>query len=114
MAPYAAIDRRRLLQLAAAGAGGLWLPRAARSQPRLAANPFGLGVASGSPRHDSVVLWTRLMGPASAPWAGAAPVTVRWEVAHDERFGKIARSGEAQARSELAHSVHVEVPGLEP
>src|SRR5512140_26179 len=114
MAPYAAIDRRRLLQLAAASAGGLWLPRGARSQPRLAASPFGLGVASGSPRHDSVVLWTRLMGPALAPWPGAAPVTVRWEVAHDERFARLAGSGDAQAAPELAHSVHVEVSGLEP
>lgn len=114
MASYAALDRRRLLQLAAASAGGLWLPRGARSQPRLAASPFGLGVASGSPRHDSVVLWTRLMGPALAPWPAGAPVTLRWEVAHDEQFSRIAGSGDAQAVPELAHSVHVEVPGLQP
>src|SRR5512133_460717 len=114
MAAPAALDRRRLLQLAAAGAGALWLPPGARSQTRFAANPFGLGVASGSPRDDSVVLWTRLMGPALAPWPGVAPVAVRWEVAHDEQFARVARSGDAQALSELAHSVHVEVSGLEP
>ena len=114
MAPHAAVDRRRLLELAVASAGGLWLPRAAWSQPRLSANPFGLGVASGSPAHDSVVLWTRLMAPGSSPWPGIAPVTVGWEVAHDEQFSRIARSGQAQALPELAHSVHVEVAGLEP
>jgi alkaline phosphatase D len=114
MAPSAALDRRRLLQLAAASAGGLWLPRTAASQPHFSADPFALGVASGSPSHDSVVLWTRLMAPGLSPWPGVAPVTVRWEVADDEQFSRIARSGQAQALSELAHSVHVEVAGLEP
>ena len=70
MAPSAALDRRRLLQLAAASAGGLWLPRTAAGQPRFSADPFGLGVASGSPSHDSVVLWTRLMAPGLSPWPG--------------------------------------------
>ncbi|MBI2768636.1 MAG: alkaline phosphatase D family protein [Burkholderiales bacterium] len=103
------VDRRRLLQLAGAAAGSLWLPRSAWSQPRLAGNPFTLGVASGSPTHDSVVLWTRLAGAG----LGRQPATVRWEVAHDEQFSRIARTGQAQALPELAHSVHVEVPGLD-
>ena len=108
-------SRRHLLQLAGAAAGTLWLPRSAWSQPqRFADNPFALGVASGSPTHDSEVLWTRLLqtglfGPAAL---GAAPVTVRWEVADDEGFTRIVRNGQAQALAELAHSVHVEVPGL--
>ncbi|WP_395685248.1 alkaline phosphatase D family protein [Caenimonas koreensis] len=103
-------DRRRLLQLAAASAAVLWLPRSVWSQPRLASDPFTLGVASGSPSHDSVVLWTRLVSPALA----SQQVTVRWEVAHDEQFTRIAQSGQAQALPELAHSVHVEPQGLEP
>jgi alkaline phosphatase D len=41
-------------------------------------------------------------------------VTVRWEIAHDEQFARIAQSGERQAVPELAHSVHAEVAGLEP
>ena len=45
---------------------------------------------------------------------GTQPVTVRWEVAHDEQFRRIAQSGQAQAQAGLAHSVHVEVTGLEP
>lgn len=108
------IDRRRLLRLAAAGAGALWLPRSAWSQPRWSGNPFGLGVASGSPTHDSVVLWTRLLAPGLFQSLGNEPITVRWELAHDEQFSRLAQSGQAQARHELAHSVHVEVPGLEP
>jgi len=104
------LDRRRLLALAAATAIASGLPRSAWSQPRLADNPFTLGVASGSPAMDSVVLWTRL----TAPQPLRQPVTVRWEVAHDEAFTRIARQGQAQAVAELAHAVHVEAAGLEP
>jgi alkaline phosphatase D len=114
MAPYAALDRRRLMLLAAASAASIGLPPASAQPSRIATDPFGLGVASGSPDHQSVVLWTRLMGPNLAPWSGRSPVGVRWEVAHDERFNRIARSGEALALPELAHSVHAEVTGLEP
>ncbi|MGV3492540.1 MAG: alkaline phosphatase D family protein [Ramlibacter sp.] len=103
-------DRRRLLQLAMATAAAGWLPRSAWSQPRLPDNPFTLGVASGSPAADSVVLWTRL----AAPGLGGQPVTVRWEVADDEGFARIVRSGQAQALPELAHAVHVEADGLAP
>lgn len=39
---------------------------------------------------------------------------VRWEVAEDSRFRTIAAQGEALARPELGHSVHVEVEGLQP
>lgn len=107
-------DRRRLLQLVGASAAALWLPRSAWSQPRLTSNPFTLGVASGSPTFDSVVLWTRLHGPGfSGASLGRVPVTVRWEVAHDEKFTRIVQSGQGTASPELAHSVHVEVAGLD-
>ena len=102
------IDRRRLLQVAAAAATASWLPRSAWAQQRLRDDPFTLGVASGSPTHDSVVLWTRLAS------LDVRPATVRWEVAHDEQFNRIAQRGQAQALPELAHSVHVEASGLEP
>ncbi|RYX93737.1 MAG: alkaline phosphatase [Comamonadaceae bacterium] len=108
-------DRRKILQLAAAAASTLWLPRSAWSQRRFGDNPFTLGVASGSPTHDSVVLWTRLALPG--PFGGAMgrdPVTVRWEVADDARFTRILQSGQSQALVALAHSVHVEVPNLAP
>lgn len=104
------LDRRKLLSLAAATALAGAAPRSAWSQPRIADNPFTLGVASGSPAADSVVLWTRL----AAREALRQGVTVRWEVAHDEAFTRIARQGQAEAVPELAHSVHVEAMGLEP
>ena len=44
-----------------AGATALWLPSMARAQAPLAAQPFGLGVASGQPSATSLVLWPRLM-----------------------------------------------------
>jgi alkaline phosphatase D len=106
-------DRRRLLQLATATATTLWLPRALRAQPRLAENPFSLGVASGSPADTSVVLWTRLAGDA-VDGLGKAAVSVDWELAHDEAFARPVHKGQALAGVELGRSVHVEVPGLQP
>ena len=114
MVPHRPIDRRRLLRIAAGAAAGLWLPRAAWSQPRWTGNPFGLGIASGSPSHDSVVLWTRLVAPGLFQGLGADAIAVRWEVAHDEQFTRIVQHGQSPALAELAHSVHVEVAGLEP
>lgn len=108
------IDRRRLLQLAAASATTLWWPRAAWSQPRLSHNPFTLGVASGFPDDSSVVLWTRLLPEGDAFSLPRAPVTVRWEIADDDGFRQGVHAGQAQALPELAHSVHVEAGGLAP
>jgi len=110
MAGIERLDRRSLLRLAAAAAATSWIPRSAWSQPRLADDPFVLGVASGDPLPDSVVLWTRL----AAPGLAAQPVTVRWEIAEDEAFRRIARRGQAEALPALAHSVHVEPVGLAP
>lgn len=83
--------------------------------PRFAVDPFALGVASGDPAADGVVLWTRL-ARAAVEGAGAAsrPVDVGWEVAHDEAFRRVAASGTAAALPELGHSVHVEAAGLDP
>ncbi|MBI5277055.1 MAG: alkaline phosphatase D family protein [Burkholderiales bacterium] len=104
-------DRRTLLKLAAAGAATVWLPRSAWSQPVMSADPFTLGVASGSPEERSVVLWTRL---GNSEEQGQRVATVRWELAHDEGFRQVVRQGQALALPQLGHSVHVEVPGLEP
>ena len=106
--------RRQLLQLAAASAANFCLPRSLWSQTRVSSNPFTLGVASGSPTFDSVVLWTRLHVPGAF---GARPVRdsvmVRWEVAHDDQFTRIVQNGQLLAVPEFAHSVHAEVTGLE-
>ncbi|WP_374274878.1 alkaline phosphatase [Brevundimonas sp.] len=81
------------------------------------ASLFPLGVASGDPSSDGMVLWTRLaLDPLAADGQGgmAGAVPVRWEVAEDEAFNRIAVSGETIAESARAHSVHVETAGLRP
>jgi alkaline phosphatase D len=105
--------------LSAAGTAALgssaWIARAA-DQLRFTRDPFSLGVASGYPTSSGVVLWTRLAPEPLAPDGGmpTTPVPLTWEIASDERFKRIARRGVASAEPEWAHSVHVEVSGLEP
>ena len=79
-------------------------------------DPFTLGVASGDPLPDAVVIWTRLAPEPLAPFGGMdrRPVDVEWQVAEDERFRRVVRDGTAQARPESSHSVHVDVKGLRP
>lgn len=107
------VDRRKFLTaLGLTGAGLATAGRLASPGPAHAApdpGPFGLGVASGDPRHDGVVLWTRL-GPA----ARTAPVDVRWELADDEHFSKVRQRGTVVAGPESAHTVHVDVRDLPP
>ncbi|MGV9502240.1 alkaline phosphatase D family protein [Streptomyces sp. NPDC003642] len=82
---------------------------------RITDDPFTLGVASGDPLPDSVVLWTRL-APVPFQADGGLPaerVTVHWELAHDERFRRVARRGTATAHPEFHHTVHVEAGHLE-
>lgn len=83
--------------------------------PGFSGDPFTLGIASGAPREDGVVLWTRL---APRPLEGGgmpeAPVAVDWQVAEDESFARIVARGTEQAMPALAHSVHAEVRGLKP
>jgi len=90
--------------------------RGATASPKLPGYPFTLGVASGDPAPDGVVLWTRL-APAHLEVGGgmpAEPVAVSWQVAADEAMKRIVRQGEAIADPEWGHSVHVEVDGLQP
>ena len=89
-------------------------PALAAAEPPSGSFPFKLGVASGMPRADSVVLWTRL-APFPHEIDGGLPgvqVSVRWELAEDERFSRGLRTGQVVTRPENAHSVHVEVAGL--
>jgi len=111
------ITRRRFLQGAAAFAASAALAPVTRAlaQPRFAADPFTLGIASGYPHASGMTLWTRL---APRPFAGGgmpgSPAQVQWEVAGDEGFRSTAAQGTANASPEWAHSVHVDVNGLEP
>jgi alkaline phosphatase D len=100
----------RLISLAAFAAA---FP--ATAVQRVTSYPFSLGIASGSPRPTSVVLWTRILPDAlNAESVAPKPVSVRWEVADDQGFTQLVAKGVATALPELAHSVHVDVRNLQP
>ncbi|GJF26719.1 alkaline phosphatase D family protein [Streptomyces sp. HO565] len=118
------LGRRRFLTVTAAAAALAFstnLPArgavAARERTaRITKDPFTLGVASGDPLPDSVLLWTRL---APEPFLedggmGTERVAVEWEVALDDYFAGVLFRGTADAHAEYAHSVHVDVTGLTP
>jgi alkaline phosphatase D len=112
--------RRQLIKRFGAAAGALIsVPLAVReavAQVAFSSDPFQLGIASGDPSPDVFVIWTRL---APKPFEvgfglGGQPIEVTWEVAADDRFASVVRNGVAVASPILAHSVHVEVGGLQP
>ena len=70
----------------------------------LGGDPFPWGIASGDPWPDGVVLWTR----------AAAAGEVRWAIAEDEAFGKVAQRGTGRADPAHAHAIHADVRGLRP
>jgi len=102
--------------VAGAAAGALAAPAILSAQTLWRAYPFSLGIASGDPAPDGFVIWTRLAPEPLEPHGGMpmGNVPVKWEVASDERFETVVKSGEAAARPELGHSVHVELTGLQP
>src|SRR3954462_10812549 len=105
--------RRRFLTtgaavLGAAASAQLWLPGTARAaESTLPDGVFSLGVASGDPLPDGIVLWTRLApDPLNGGGMPDRTVPVEWEIAEDERLRKPVRRAVAQARPEYGHSVH--------
>jgi alkaline phosphatase D len=117
------LSRRGFFEVSGAGliaASTEWPLNAA---PSLASTPFTLGVASGDPLPDRVVIWTRLAPTplvasrdAGLEGGGMPPerVPVRWEVASDDKLQQVVRSGVATTSPDAAHTVHVDVEGLRP
>lgn len=111
---------RRILLLSSAVAAST-VPTAAWAEDRrhrtLQRDPFTLGVASGDPTSDGVVLWTRLAtDPLAEDGMGGMPdaaFDVAWEVATDDRFSRRVASGSQQARPDRGHSIHIELTGME-
>jgi alkaline phosphatase D len=96
------INRRKTLGLLGAGMAG---PAAATTARRDSpVRQFRWGVASGDPLARAVILWT----------ACASPGEVRWEVALDARFRRVARRGGAVAIPGRDNTVKVDVAGLTP
>jgi alkaline phosphatase D len=111
------IGRRRFLLGGATAAASALLPiRGAGIAARFSGYPFQLGVASGDPSSDGFVIWTRLAPRPFELGGGMAPIVVEvdWQVAEDEAMTRIVLRGVVDATAERAHSVHVEIEGLQP
>jgi len=67
---------------------------------------FPQGVASGDPRPDGYLLWTRV--------ASDADVEVAFQVATDLEFTEMVGEGAVRALSENDHTIRVRMTGLEP
>lgn len=123
--PRDPLARRRFLQQAAwttaglAMAPGLIAPASAQAPPRarFVAEPFSLGVASGYPHPHGFSLWTRL-APAPLLPDGGIPgddrISVRCEIADDEGFKAIRQTIAFETSTDVGHSAHLDVDGLEP
>ncbi|GAB3079651.1 alkaline phosphatase D family protein [Intrasporangium mesophilum] len=116
------VSRRRFLILSGAAAAVATMAAASPAAAEGATGigtldyPFTLGVASGDPLADSVILWTRLAPQPLLVGSGmpARKIPVHWEVATDEAFTDVVRDGEVFAYPEYNHSLHVDVRGLDP
>jgi alkaline phosphatase D len=109
------ISRRTLLRTGGAAAVLLYGGAVPAAKGSFADYPFKLGVASGDPTPDGIVLWTRLApDPLNGGGLGTEAHRVRFEVASDPSFGRIVHRGQIRAGPEEAHTVHAEVRGLQP
>lgn len=111
------MNRRTLIQSAAWLALGYPFRRlsAFTPQPQFSSDPFVAGVASGDPTPAGVVLWTRLIpDPERDQSWQRETIQIDWEIASDEKFGRVVRRGREFADPEFGHSVHVDVAGLQP
>ena len=85
--------------------------------PTLSGDPFTLGVASGDPRSDALVIWTRLAPDAVADdGAGGMPAEdadVVWELAKDAGFASVVGTGVFTTKAAHGHSVHIDATELD-
>jgi alkaline phosphatase D len=95
------VRRRLFLKTGLLGLGALGTPLLAQERG------FTHSVASGDPRADGVILWTRYMGSGDE-------AKLRVEVARDEGFGRIIRRAEAVASGASDFTARAEVTGLDP
>jgi alkaline phosphatase D len=132
-APDAILTRANLTRRRALGLGLAALAQPLLAAPSLAGgrlmppqnamrrdDPFPLGVASGDPLPDGFVLWTRLApqplspDPQASGGLSGGDILLRYEIAEDPQLRRIVRRGLARAEAMFAHSVHLEVSGLQP
>lgn len=112
--------RRQFLSAAVFAAAAGLLPASGNAsgqrlrRARFDRDPFTLGVASGYPTRDGMVLWTRLAPNPTAldPGLGTEDIEVSYEIADDPGFVRPLRIGRTRAEARFAHSVHLELRGL--
>jgi alkaline phosphatase D len=105
------VSRRGLLR--AVPAVGVWLACGSEDDAPGPHNLFQHGVASGDPRPDSVILWTRVTpGPATDQ-----VMLVEWEMSVDPTFptlAALAASGTTLTSADRDFTVKVDADGLQP
>ncbi|MGE3250773.1 MAG: alkaline phosphatase [Hyphomonadaceae bacterium] len=74
----------------------------------LGALAFNHGVASGDPRTDRVIIWTRVTPEQEGP------VPVRWIVARNRALTSVVQTGVAETDARRNYTVKVDVAGLRP
>lgn len=67
---------------------------------------FNHGVASGDPKHDRVIIWTRV-SPANP-----GPVPVRWIVARNRELTDVVKTGVIETSEARDYTVKADVTGL--
>lgn len=103
------LTRRAALTALAAGASTTAACGAPARAPRYdGVVAFKHGVASGDPRADRVIIWTRVTPE------GTGAVPVRWVVARDRDLRDVVQTGELQTNADRDYTVKVDVQGLRP
>ncbi|HET9486499.1 MAG TPA: alkaline phosphatase D family protein [Chryseosolibacter sp.] len=74
-----------------------------------AKKPFYHGVASGDPLTDRVIIWTRV-----TPEDSVSALDVSWELAGNERFDPVLKTGSVNTSPSVDYTVKVDVTGLQP
>lgn len=103
------LSRRRFLH-ASVGAATLVACRGTLPFGSPEAAPFAHGVASGDPRPDRVILWTRV---TPEPGRELEPVGVTWRLARDPELRDVAARGALDATPARDHTVKIDPVGLE-
>lgn len=97
---------RRGAMAAATGAAAACGAPSVETPPYDGGVAFNHGVASGDPRHDRVVIWTRV-----SP-VGPGPVPVRWIVARNRELTDVVKAGVVNTNEARDYTVKADVTGL--
>ncbi|MDH4063500.1 MAG: alkaline phosphatase D family protein [Acidobacteriota bacterium] len=108
------VTRRRFLSGTALSMAAAPFADLVRPEDLFAAQPatrldgaFRHGVASGDPRADRVLLWTRVSG-------GTGEVPVRWTLASNPTLTRVVAQGETRTGLARDFTVKVDIAGLSP